>query len=178
MAVKTFVLDNVADQQLRHEMVNEKAREYFENPEVEVVYGSRGKPSVKGIDKKYVSVTTTGAVMVVVFSDKPVGIDGEYMGRFVTDNHPDYLAIAERFFTDEEAEFVRDNDGDPVAFAKIWVRKEAYSKYTGKGLSDFSNFSVTDGERLLTKVNGVSVKKFTVNFSGSGDYIFAIAGNE
>ena len=34
----------------------------------------------------------------------------------------------QRFFTEEEAEYVRDNDGDAVAFAKVWVRKEAYSK--------------------------------------------------
>ena len=84
----------------------------------------------------------------------------------------------ERFFTEEEAEYVRDNDGDPVSFAKGWVRKEAYSKYTGKGLSDFANFSVSDGERLNTKVNGVTVKKFTVTFPGSNEYIFALAGSE
>ena len=178
MAIKTFVLDNIADREQRHALVTEKAREYFGKPEVEVVYGNRGKPSVKGIDKKYVSVTTTGAVMVVVFSDKPVGIDGEYLGRFNDHNHPDYLAIAERFFTEEEAEYVRDNDSDPIAFAKVWVRKEAYSKYTGKGLSDFSNFTVTDGERFNAKVNGVPVKKFNVSFPGSSEYIFALAGNE
>ena len=178
MAIKTYVLDNIADREQRHTLVTEKAREHFGNPEVEVIYGKRGKPSVKGIDKKYVSVTTTGAVMVVVFSDKPVGIDGEYLGRLKNNEKIDYLAIAERFFTEEEAEYVRDNDGDAVAFAKVWVRKEAYSKYTGKGLSDFANFSVSDGERLNTKVNGVAVKKFTVNFPGSNDYIFALAGSE
>ncbi len=178
MAIKAYVLDNIADREARHKLITEKAREHFGNPEVEVVYGKRGKPAVSGIDKKYVSVTTTGAVMVVVFSDKQVGVDGEYLGRFDDKNHPDYLAIAERFFSEEEAEYVRDNDGDPIAFAKVWVRKEAYAKYTGKGLADFGNFSVTDGERFSSKVNGVPVKKFNVTFAGSSDYIFAIAGQE
>ena len=72
MAIKTYVLDNIADREQRHALVTEKAREHFGNPEVEVVYGKRGKPSVKGIDKKYVSVTTTGAVMDVDFSDNPL----------------------------------------------------------------------------------------------------------
>ncbi|MBO5402792.1 MAG: 4'-phosphopantetheinyl transferase superfamily protein [Clostridia bacterium] len=178
MALKYYVLDNVLDREQRHAMVTQKAKEHFGNPDVEVVYGSRGKPSVKGIDKKYVSVTTTGAVMVVVFSDKPVGIDGEYLGRFNDNSNHDYLAIAERFFTEEEAEYVRANDSDAVAFAKVWVRKEAYSKYTGKGLADFSNFSVTDGERFNSKVNGVPVKKYNVTFPGSADYLFALAGTE
>ena len=178
MALKYYVLDNVLDREQRHAMVTQKAKEHFGNPDVEVVYGNRGKPSVKGIDKKYVSVTTTGAVMVVVFSDKPVGIDGEYLGRFNDNANHDYLAIAERFFTEEEAEYVRANDSDAVAFAKVWVRKEAYSKYTGKGLADFSNFSVTDGERFNSKVNGVPVKKYNVTFPGSTDYLFALAGNE
>ncbi|MBR0326727.1 MAG: 4'-phosphopantetheinyl transferase superfamily protein [Clostridia bacterium] len=178
MALKYYVLDNVLDREQRHAMVTQKAKEHFGNPDVEVVYGNRGKPSVKGIDKKYVSVTTTGAVMVVVFSDKPVGIDGEYLGRFNDNSNHDYLAIAERFFTEEEAEYVRAHDSDAVAFAKVWVRKEAYSKYTGKGLADFSNFSVTDGERFNSKVNGVPVKKYNVTFPGSTDYLFALAGAE
>lgn len=179
MAFKTFILDNIADRSRRHEMINEKAREYFGTPEAEVVYSSKGKPSVTGVTpEKYVSVTTTGAVMVVVFSDMPVGVDGEYLGRFSPGDHPEYTAIAERFFSEEEADYVRDNDGDPTAFARVWVRKEAYVKYTGRGLSEFPSFSVTDGERFFSKVNGVPIKRFAVNFPGSSDYIFAIAGNE
>ena len=100
------------------------------------------------------------------------------LGRFNDNSNHDYLAIAERFFTEEEAEYVRSNDSDAVAFAKVWVRKEAYSKYTGKGLADFSNFSVTDGERFNSKVNGVPVKKYNVTFPGSTDYLFALAGTE
>ena len=122
MAFKTFILDNIADRSRRHEMINEKAREYFGTPEAEVVYSSKGKPSVTGVTpEKYVSVTTTGAVMVVVFSDMPVGVDGEYLGRFSPGDHPEYTAIAERFFSEEEADYVRDNDGNPTAFARVWA---------------------------------------------------------
>ncbi|MEG1743243.1 MAG: 4'-phosphopantetheinyl transferase superfamily protein, partial [Clostridia bacterium] len=88
----------------------------------------------------------------------------------------DYTAIAERFFTEEEADYVRDGDGDPIRFAKIWVRKEAFCKYTGKGLSDFANFSVSDGERFYGKINGIPIKKLSVSFPGSSEYIFCIVG--
>jgi phosphopantetheinyl transferase len=85
--------------------------------------------------------------------------------------------MAERFFTEEEAEYVREGDDDPLRFVKVWVRKEAYSKYTGKGLSDFSSFSVSDGEKLYSKVGGVPIKKFSPAFPGSSDYLFVIAGD-
>ena len=114
--------------------------------------------------------------MVCVFADNPVGIDGEYLPRF-NDKKTDYIALAERFFTDEEADYVRDGDGDPMRFVKVWIRKEAYSKFTGKGLSDFSNFSVTDGEKLYSKISGVPVKKLTPVFPGYSDYIFVIVGD-
>ena len=86
-------------------------------------------------------------------------------------------SLARRFFTDEEAEYVRDGEDTGVRFAKIWIRKEAYSKYTGKGLADFSNFSVNDGERFYGKVNGGPVKRLNVSFPGSNEYLFAVAGD-
>ena len=55
--------------------------------------------------------------------------------------------------------------------------RTAACKYTGKGLADFANFSVNDGERFYGKINGVPVKRLNVNFPGSGEYIFAVAGD-
>lgn len=157
-------------------MLLDALREHFNNHNIEIEYSSRGKPSLKGINK-FISVTTTENVMVCAISDVPIGIDGEHLTRFSGESRTDYVVIAERFFTEEEADFVREGEDTGMRFAKIWVRKEAYCKYTGKGLSDFPNFSVTDGERFYGRVNGVPIKKFTVNFPGSNEYIFAIAGD-
>ena len=62
-------------------------------------------------------------------------------------------------------------------FIKVWIRKEAFCKFTGKGLVDFANFSVNDGERFYGKVNGVPIKKLNVTFPGSNEYLFVIAGD-
>lgn len=179
MAIKTFVLENYPEKEKRHAAVQKAIRDYLENDKVEVQYTAKGKPVLKGTPtEKFISVTTTGNVCICVLSEMPIGVDGEYLGRFGSDNKTDYTAIAERFFTDDEAVYVRDGDGDPMRFVRVWVRKEAYVKLTGKGLSDFLNFSVTDGERFYAKVNGVPIKKFNVNFPGSSDYMFVIAGAE
>ncbi|PKM63422.1 MAG: hypothetical protein CVU97_00335 [Firmicutes bacterium HGW-Firmicutes-21] len=179
MAIKTFVLENYPEKEKRHAAIEKAIKDYLENDKVEVLYTGRGKPYIKGTEtEKFLSVTTTGSVMLCVFSDMPVGIDGEHLGRFTAENKTDYTALAERFFSEEEADYVREGDGDPMRFVRIWVRKEAYVKLTGKGLADFSNFSVTDGERFYGKVSGVPIKKFAINFPGSNEYFFAIAGAE
>lgn len=179
MAIKTFILENYPEKEKRHTAVENAIKEYLDNDNVEVLYTSKGKPYIKGTaTEKFISVTTTGKIMLCVFSTMPVGIDGEHLGRFGQDNKTDYTALAERFFSENEAEYVRDGDGDPMRFVHVWIRKEAYVKLTGKGLVDFANFSVTDGERFYAKINGVPIKKFCINFLGNTEYMFAIAGAE
>lgn len=183
MAYKTFVFENISNKEKRHAQVQSALREYTGIDSAEVLYTSRGKPYIKGLpEEMFISVTTADEVMVVVFSTKPVGIDGEHMARFennlTRERKLDYIALAERFFSPDEVEYVRAGDVESEHFAQIWVRKEAYVKYTGKGLSDFANFSVTDGIKLYNKINGVPIKKLNVAFPGSNEYLFVIAGED
>ncbi|MDD4124980.1 MAG: 4'-phosphopantetheinyl transferase superfamily protein [Eubacteriales bacterium] len=176
MAVTSLVFENNPSKEARHAELLNSLREHFNNPDLDIEYTSKGKPVLKGINK-YISVTTTENVMVCALSDTPIGIDGEHTARFSGESRTDYIGIAERFFTEEEADFIREGEDTGIRFAKIWIRKEAYCKYTGKGLSDFPNFSVTDGERFYGKINGIPVKRFSVNFPGSNEFLFAIVGD-
>lgn len=180
MAIKTFVFENQNDKEKHHSQLLAALREYTGVDSAQILYTSKGKPYIKGLpEEKFMSITTADEVMVCVFSDKPVGIDGERINRLIDEGKEkktDYTALAERFFSEEEAEYVRDGDGDPERFVKVWVRKEAYVKYTGKGMSDFSNFSVSDGLKFLNKVGGVPIKKLNVCFPGSNEYLFVMAG--
>lgn len=176
MAVTTLVLENETGREARHARLLDALREHFNNPDLDVEYTIKGKPVLLGINK-HISVTTTENLMICAIADAPIGIDGEHVARFTGESRVDYPGIAERFFTEEEAEYVRGGDNPGMRFAKVWVRKEAYSKYTGKGLVDFPNFSVNDGERFYGKVNGVPIKRFAVPFPRSGEFLFAIAGD-
>ena len=177
MAVRIIVLENSQSRQDRHARLLEAVRRELKDDKLVIEYSDRGKPLISGRDK-HISVTTTGSYMVAALSDSAVGIDGEYTARFTDKRGGDYLAIAERFFTEEEADYVRDGDGDPLRFAKIWIRKEACVKYTGRGMVDFPNFSVCDGQRFYGRVNGVPIKKLAVHIKDAADYMFAIAGAE
>jgi len=177
MALKCIVLANNPDKEARHAAVLEAVRKYFGNDEVMVNYGETGKPSITGV-KKYISVTTTGEKMIVALSDSPVGIDGEYLPRYA-EGKTDYAMLADRFFSGEESEYVRAGStvvDEKDRFMKIWTRKEAYVKCTGKGVADFPTFSVIEGDKLLSKVGNIPLRKFSIAFEGSENYLFAIAG--
>lgn len=179
MALKCFILGNDPEQEVRHGEVQKAVQEYLNDGAVQVVYSEKGAPSLEGCDSpKFLSVTTTGDKMLVVLQDTPVGIDGEYLPRFEK-SKTDFLLMAERFFSGEETEYVRDGASigeEKLRFLKVWTRKEAYVKCVGKTLADFPAFSVVENGKLLSKVGAVSIRKFSIAFDGSENYLFAIAG--
>ncbi len=182
MALKTFILENSSVKRQRQTDIQNAVREYLGNKKLKVVYDEQDKPSIEGFDKKiHISVTRANKVMLVVLYDKPIGIDGEYLPRILApENKIDYIMLAEKFFSVEESEYLRDSakEDEKLNFVKLWVRKEAYVKAAGKTVAEFPNFSVVDGSRMLPKVNGVSLKNFSIKFPECEDYFFVIAGIE
>lgn len=177
MALKCIILENNPDQAVRHAAVLEAVRGYLGSDEIEIEYAENGKPSIVGA-KKYISVTTTGEKMIVALNDSPIGIDGEYLPRY-KDRRTDYSMLAERFLSGEESEYVRagaTSIDERDRFIKVWTRKEAYVKCVGKTVADFPSFSVVEADKLLSKVGSTSIRKFSIAFEGSEDYLFAIAG--
>lgn len=183
MAIKTFILENSTTKKKRQADIQNAVREFLKEPKAKVVYDENGgMPTVENTEKKhYISIARANSVMLVVLCDRPVGIDGEYLPRVLSpENKVDYLVLAERFFTDEEIEFIRDAEKSAEAetFVKIWTRKEAYVKCIGKTIAEFPSFSVVDGSRLLSKVGSVPLRKFSIKFPECEDYLFVIAGLE
>lgn len=180
MALKTFILENSSTKKQRHADIQKAVRDYLANPKAKVVYDDNGKATVENTEKKvYISVTRANAVMLLVIFDKPIGIDGEHLPTIANpDNKIDYTTLAERFFSDDEVEYLRDaaRENEVETFVRIWVRKEAYVKAAGKTLAEFPNFSVVDGTRFVKKCHGITIKTFAIKFPECEDYIFAIAG--
>ncbi len=180
MALKTFVLENSSTKKQRQSDIQKSVREYLNNPKAKVVYDEKGRPSVENTENKvHISITTAGKVMLLVIYEKAIGIDGEYLPQLLSpENKIDYITLAERFFADDEVEYLRDSAREAEAenFVRIWVRKEAYVKAAGKTLADFPNFSVVDNSRFVKKCHGVTIKTFSIKFPECEDYLFAIAG--
>lgn len=86
----------------------------------------KGKPYVN--QDVYFSVSHSGKHFVCLISDKPVGVDIQ------KERHVGMTKISNRYFCSEESEYI--NETGSEGFFLLWARKEAYSKYTGKGLEE------------------------------------------
>ncbi len=100
-------------------------------------YGPQGKPSLKDYPDIHFSLSHSGNMAVLAVSDGEVGIDVQ--------EHRGYNEkIACRFYHEKEIkilEAVSDLSEREILFYKIWTCKEAYIKYTGKGMGqDLRNF--------------------------------------
>ena len=131
-------------------------------------YTSFGKPSLCANPEKpmlnfNVSHSNRWALFVLG-ENRKIGIDIEYIRAEI-----DVVAISRRFFSPQETHHIESapEDKRQRLFYEIWVRKEAYIKALGKGLSiSLSRFTVPldshthvalypDGERWLFQ--GISI---------------------
>lgn len=114
-----------------------------------------GKPYTDSAPVHF-SISHSKNIAVCAISDKPVGIDIE----FVKDVN---LNIAKRLFAPDELQYVFEKwDLSKHRFFEIWTRKEAYVKLIGKGVSYFPNFSVMGNNSIETHVRNryiVSIAK-------------------
>lgn len=108
--------------------------------EIRLARTPHGKPFLPGSPLRF-NLSHTGGLSLFAFArDIDVGVDVEYVRT-----HIDPMAIAERFFAPCEIQALRECEVDAriELFYRIWVRKEAYVKGTGGGLSlGLSCFSV------------------------------------
>lgn len=100
----------------------------YENLSGGIYRTEKGKPYFKEIPVEF-SVSHTEDIWVCLISTgvHPVGVD---IQKYKDIRH---ARVAERYFTDDETTYLQANGSD--AFFKIWTRKEAFAKYTGRGLT-------------------------------------------
>lgn len=101
--------------------------------------GSHGKPSIPSGPSFNVSHSNRYLVLAIRPSGR-VGIDLEFIR-----DAADLPDIARRFFSAaERREITHSMDGFTLAFYRVWVRKEAFLKATGFGLTlPLNSFSVS-----------------------------------
>lgn len=126
-----------------------------------------GKPFIKNRDI-YFSLSHSGNLLICAVSRYNIGADCQIINIKDIER---CKKIAARFYSSHENIFL---NSLPEAkyinhFFKIWTKKEAYIKYTGKGLAEgLSTFSVNhlDGVRFI-KYTGIS-----------GAYIYLCCGED
>ena len=88
---------------------------------------ANGKPFLDGRDYQF-SVAHSGEMVAVAVSRSQIGVDLEI------EREVDVLALAQRFFSPEEASILGRNL-DPALFFRLWTCREAAAKADGRGLA-------------------------------------------
>ncbi len=90
-----------------------------------VTEGINGKPEADGI---FFNISHSGDYVIGVASDTPIGCDIEKMEKAP-------IEIADKFFCNNEKEYILRHSNIDFAFWKMWTLKESYMKMTGEGMS-------------------------------------------
>ncbi|MEE0867144.1 MAG: 4'-phosphopantetheinyl transferase superfamily protein [Clostridia bacterium] len=111
-------------------LIIKSACDYFNAPyKGTVIRDKNGKPGIEGC---YVGVSHTDDEVLIALSEKNFGIDMERRTRRVQNKEK----IGERFFSPREYDYIFcEKQGADERFIEIWVKKEAFVKYTGEGIS-------------------------------------------
>lgn len=117
---------------------------------VDIIRTEKGKPYFCGLPEGTAiefSVSHTDDLWACLMSwgDMPVGVDIQKTGNY------NYDRIASRYYTEAEQEHVK--KAGASGFFDIWVRKEAYAKYTGEGLGKYLR-TVSSGIETLFMPGG------------------------
>ncbi len=120
--------------------VSEVLEKLHEAVEIEYVYNYYGKPDF--VDETWhFNLSHSGEVVCLVTDKQPVGVDIQKM-RPLKNYH-----LAERYFSERELSKLEAcaNEAEKVeCFYDIWVKKEAYAKYTGEGIGRTVTFDTED----------------------------------
>ncbi len=102
-------------------------------------YGPQGKPYFKDYPEIHFSLSHSGNMAVLAISDGEVGIDVQESRGFQE-------KVMKRFYQEEEIKRIESTEDIEIKerlFYQIWTGKEAYIKYTGKGMGqDIRSFCV------------------------------------
>lgn len=104
-------------------------------------YGRWGKPYIT--DGPYFSLSHSGEYAACAVSAEEVGLDIQKIREISCDR------LAHRFFTEKEWKALLgcDEAERDRLFYRLWTRKEAYGKFTGRGLADSLGREIGDLER-------------------------------
>ena len=108
------------------ELLKESLKKDYNISEYEIIYNEYNKPYLKN-EKIYFNISHSNGTIVLVISDKEIGVDVEY---FVYKE-----SVVRKYFTNNEQNEILNSKNKVYDFTRIWVMKEAFVKMKGIGIS-------------------------------------------
>lgn len=136
-------------------------------PPLEINFGEGGKPALA--DGPAFSLSHSGERVLCALSDEAVGADLQQL-------HPYNPALARRFFTGTEADWLEAQRERDLAFSLLWSLKESYVKFLGSGIAKthLDSFTVRVLPDGRARIDGSNVKLW---YSVCGGYVMAVSSD-
>lgn len=136
---------------------------------IEIAHEPAGRPLLRGegCERLHLSHATRGGVVAVALADSPVGVDIEAVAAGPIPLQA--LHKAEQLWLAQVAP-----DDREASFAALWAAKEAYGKWSGKGLPETDAFALLPDIDGGWRVAGASPARI-VTRRFAGDYMVAAA---
>lgn len=136
-----FLEENVLREALQERMHREKTGPLSFSYE----YGDLGKPQIVNFPKKF-NLSHSGDYVICAVGDGEMGAD---IQKWV----PYKERTAERFFAPEEWKLLQETPASQRTelFYRLWSRKEAYGKYTGRGIGSAVGEDLSDERKWSEK---------------------------
>jgi 4'-phosphopantetheinyl transferase len=177
MILYTFNTVDKFDEVNKRELLNRSLLDYCANkniaiPEngIHIERTSTGKPEITNMESIHFSISHTKDLFICAIQGEALGIDIEdiFLKNALNNTIIDgmgiskrYIGIAKRFFSDDENEYLIANG--IKGFFQIWVRKEAYIKAKGTGISEGLNkFSVIKNGEFVESIEGMHLQELNI----------------
>lgn len=138
--------------------------------ELQIQEKENGKPYLLTYPDLFFSISHSGSLVGCVFAETEIGFDLQQIRSCKQE------LLIKKFHPDEQAYYFSRNLEDRTeVFFRLWAIKEAYVKYTGKGLSEgFSGFRVDWQTQNICDSQNNPVAKFMEFSCENKDYYCAI----
>ncbi len=141
-----------------------------------IEHGKRGKPYLKSFPHITFNLSHSGraALCAVGINAGEIGVDLEYIDRgedkelHLYSREAAYERIAKELFSAREIEQIGSSPDSAAEFFKIWTAHEAYSKFTGDGISQLFRDKGCDeyrGARVFTCTTVISGLEYAVSLA-------------
>lgn len=103
---------------------------------LDFAFTPEGKPLIISEPSIHFNMSHAGDYACCVISDIPIGVDIESMEKsiFTQEKENRLYSMAEKYLSTEEKRIFENSEKKSKFFLECWTKKEAYSKFTGKGL--------------------------------------------
>lgn len=139
----------------------------------------KGKPFLKDYPQIHFSISHSSNLWLCGIQEQPLGIDIECNRQKVgleigkREEQGRFMKIAGRYFSQPEQNYVRLNG--VAGFYRVWVRKEAYIKFKGSGISEvMASFSVVSENYLVQRRGQLYLDEIKLDETAYGAYCSAI----